>query len=435
MARDVPNARTVSIHPQSGQPLQHQRLTLADILLQGRDHLANGPLSAHPRNVLAKMAICRSGAYGYAKLACPDATCGHEEWRPRGCGLRHCPTCGQTRAQAWVEDRKLDMLECPYYQLVFSLPPDLAPLARSNPARIYGLFFDAVRDTLVELAADPKHLGGIPQVLLALHTWNGRLDYFVHIHALMAAGAYDPDADRWIPAKNKDFLFPVKVLSVLVRGKFLDTLKKLWRIGALSLEHATVKHLADPTTWGRFVDQLYATDFYTFVTKAIDGPELVIEYLGHYLQRAGLSNGRLVSSKDGNVTFLCKDRKKKYSTTGFYPREMPINDFIDLYAMHILPRNFHRVRFVGLWSARHKKLTPQAREAVRRWAAEHPDDAPKPIDYVPRPRKPELCPACGKHPLELKDSIIFIAEWRDVLYPPCGPRGPPRLATPRRRPA
>lgn len=422
----------MSAHPQPHTKAPQPKLTLADVLVQAKDHLANGPFPFHVRAVLAKMALCRSGEYGYSKLACSD--CGHVEWRPRGCGLRHCPTCGQTRAEAWIEDRKLDMLDCPYFQLVFSLPPDLNNLARNNQARIYNLFFNAVRETLVELAMDPAHLGGIPQALLALHTWNGRLDYFVHIHAIMAGGAYDPDQDRWIPSKHPDFLFPVAVLSALIRGKFLAELKRLYANGLLELEHASVQHLQKSVTWGLFIDQLYETAFYTYVEKSVAGPELVVEYLGHYLQRAGLSNRRILSLEDGQVTFLCKDRKKKQSTTGHYPRTLPVNEFIDLYAQHILPRGFHRVRFLGLWSGRYKKLLPKAREAVGRWIEENPTLAPTLPKRVAKPREPELCPACGKKPLELTDSVLFSADWRAFLWSGF-PRGPPRLLLPRRRPA
>jgi len=423
----------VSAHPHtkpSGSPASSRALTLADVLLAGKDHIAHGPFSFHVRGTLAKMSLCRSGEYGFARLAC--SSCGHEEWRPRGCGLRHCPTCGQTRAEAWIEERKLEMLDCPYFQLVFSLPPALYTLAKNNQAHIYPLFFDAVRDTLVELAKDPKHLGGLPQALLALHTWNGRLDYFLHIHAIMAGGAYDAKTDSWIPSKNPDFLFPVKVLSALVRGKFLHGLKRLQAKSFLEFDHEGLRHLEDSATWGRFVDQLYETDFLAWVEKAVAGPARVVEYLGQYLQRAGLSNRRILALKDGNVTFLCKDRKKKHSTTGKYPRTLPINDFIDLFAQHILPRGAHRLRFVGLWSSHHKNLLPRAREAVQRWRDERPNLPPLPPPPTPKPRPVELCPACNKAPLELVDSVIFAVNWRDHLWSN-QPRGPPIILRPRRR--
>lgn len=417
-------------HPKASPAPTKPSLTLANLLLAAKDHLAEGPFSFHVRATLAKMSLCRTGEYGYSKVACKE--CNYEEWRPRGCGLRHCPSCGQTRADAWIEERKLDMLDCPYFQLVFSLPPALHALAKNNQARIYNLFFDAVRETLVQLAKDPKYLGGIPQALLALHTWNGRLDYFLHIHAIMAGGAYDPETDTWIPSKNPDFLFPVHVVSALLRGKFLDGLKRLWAIGALDFAPEGLRHLEDNATWGLFLDQLYETPFLTFIEKAVAGPQRVVEYLGHYLQRAGLSNRRILDFKDGQVSFLCKDRKKKHSTTGKYPRTLSLNDFVDVYAQHILPRNFHRVRFAGLWSGHHKKLLPNAREAVLRWREANPELPPLPPPVPTEPRPVELCPACNKAPLVHEDSVIFAADWRAHLWSGL-PRGPPRVLTPRRR--
>ncbi|MFN3685044.1 MAG: transposase [Fimbriimonadaceae bacterium] len=423
----------MSAHPHARPPAQHgPKPRLADVLLAAKDHIANGAFSFHVRATLAKMSLCRSGEYGYAKLACN--ACGHEAWRPRGCGLRHCPSCGQTRADAWIDERKLEMLDCPYFQLVFSLPPALHTLAKNNQSRIYSLFFGAVRDTLVELARDPRHLGGLPQALLALHTWNGRLDYFLHIHAIMAGGAYDPAKDCWIPSRHPDFLFPVGVLSALLRGKFLAELKRLYAGGLLDLKSSQLRHLEDSATWGRFLDELYRTPFLTWVEKAVAGPQRVVEYLGHYLQRAGLSDRRILAHDDKTVTFLCKDRKKKHSTTGKYPRTLSLNDFVDLYAQHILPRGFHRVRFLGLWSPHHKNLLPKAREAVRRWRDAHPDLPPLPPPPRSTPRPMEPCPSCNKGPLELIDSVIYAVNWRAHLWSGL-PRGPPRPLAPRRRAA
>lgn len=413
-------------------PSKASKPRLADILLAAKDHIANGPFSFHVRGTLAKMSLCRSGEYGYAKLACTD--CGHEEWRPRGCGLRHCPSCGQTRADDWIDERKLEMLDCPYFQLVFSLPPALYTLAKNNQTRIYSLFFGAVRDTLVELAKDPRHLGGLPQALLALHTWNGRLDYFLHIHAIMAGGAYDPVKDCWIPSKHPDFLFPVGVLSALLRGKFLHQLKRLYAKGLLDLKSSQLSHLEDSATWGRFIDELYDTSFLAWVEKAVAGPERVVEYLGHYLQRVGLSDRRILAVDEKSVTFLCKDRKKKHSTTGKYPRTLSRNDFVDLYAQHILPRGCHRVRFLGLWSPHHKHLLPKAKEAVRRWRAADPKLPPLPPPPPAKPRPTEPCPSCNKGTLELVDSVIYSPDWRALLWSNL-PRGPPRPVAPRRRAA
>lgn len=403
-------------------------LKLADLLEAAKPHLSDRSYSENTRKVLHKLARCRSGDFGFAVVRCPG--CNHEEIRPRGCGLRHCPSCGQTRAEDWIKDRKVEMLDCPYYQLVFTLPPLFYPLAKENPAQIYKVLLDAVRSTLVELAKDPKHLGGLPQFLLALHTWNGRLDFHLHVHALMAAGAYDRATKTWIPAKHKNFLFPVRVLSKIFRGKFLDELKRLAKAGLLDMEFPANRRLQNPAEWRDFLDKAYATRFFSYVDKPAAGPENVLEYLGHYLYRTGISNHRLVSLQDRQVTFLCKDRKKKISPTGSYPRTLPLNDFVDLFAQHILPRGFQRIRFGGLWSPRHKKLLPEVKEAVQRWNTTRPP-VRKPPQRTPRPQKIDLCPVCKQHPLELKVSVIFTKD--SSIHVNARPRAPP--ATPIDAPA
>lgn len=414
-------AQSVSEHDHQRPPAAPKRLNLADVLMAARSHLSDPSYPPFTRKALHKLALCRTGHFGHTVLACPG--CGHEERRPRGCGLRHCPSCGHTRAEDWIKERKLEMLDCPYYQLVFTLPPHFYALARENPKQIYTLLLDAVRDTLVELARDPKHLGGIPQLLLALHTWNSALDLHLHVHALMAAGAYNPETKAWIPAKNKAFLFSIKVLSKLFRGKFLDELKRLNAAGRLAFEYPANQDLKTPAGWKAFLQKGYATPFFTYVEKPAAGPENVLEYLGHYLYRTGISNGRLVSLQDRQVTFACKDRKKRFSETGSYNRVLPLNDFVDLFAQHILPKGFHRVRFGGLWSGRHKKLLPEAKEAVARWSATRPA-VKKPPERPQRVRKPDLCPDCGRHELELQ-YIVLYDKFGVPIYRNAPARAPP----------
>lgn len=419
--------RVSEAHAHPHPPSAPRRLRLADVLTASKGHTSDRSFAPYTRTALRKLARCRSGYFGYNVLQCKG--CGHEERRPRGCGLRHCPSCGRTRAEDWVRDRKLEMLDCPYYQLVFTLPPLFYPLVKENPELLYGLLLDTVRDVLLELAKDPRHLGGIPQFLLALHTWNGALDFHVHVHALMAAGAFDAANNTWIPSKHKKFLFSVKVLSKLFRGKFIAGLQRLADQGRLSLARPGNKALQEPGAWKDFRAKAYTTSFFTFVDKPAAGPDNVLEYLGHYLYRTGISNHRLVSLADGQVTFLCKDRKKRRSTTGSYTRTVPVNTFVDLYAQHILPKGFHRIRFGGLWAQGHKKRhLAAAREAVTRWAATRP--APK--KPAPRPaRAPtsDTCPACKRHPLVLIVSVIPTKTSSILVYAPVrGPPGQPIVA-------
>lgn len=320
-----------------------------------------------------------------------------------------------------MRERKLELLECPYHQLVFTLPPMFSMLVRENPALLYKLLLDCVRDVLDELARDPKHLGGIPQFLLALHTWNGALDYHVHVHALMAAGAYEVETKRWIPSPHRRYLFPVKVLSALFRGKFVSGLRGLEAAGRLSMTWPDNTVLGTAAGWSIFVEQAYRTPFFTYVDKTAKGPDNAIEYLGHYLYRTGLSNSRLVSLEDGQVTYRCKDRKKRFSTSGAYTRTMPVTAFVNLFAKHILPKGFHRIRFAGLWSQACKRLHLQdAKEAVLRHRGQRA--VPR---LVPPPRPQPVCPACREGVLVLGCTVIpTSATTRRMIAH--RPRGPPK---------
>lgn len=320
--------------------------------------------------------------------------------------------------------RKLELLDCRYHQVVFTLPPLFYPLVKENPELLYRLVLDTVREVLEELAWDPKHLGGMPQFLLALHTWNGALDFHVHVHALMAAGAYQPDTDTWIPSKHGDFLFPIGVLSALFRGKFIAGLTRLEAAGRLQMRWPINEETANPAGWRLFLDKAWGTRFFTYVGKTAAGPDNVIEYLGHYLYQTGLSNARLVSLDDDQVTYRCKDRKKRHSTTGSFTRTVPLDAFVRLFAQHILPKGLHRIRFCGLWSHVQKKQhLARARAALLRQGHQRPPSPPyrRP---VPPPRAPETCPRCGVGTLVLGCTVVQTAN-QTLLIPALRPRPPP----------
>lgn len=397
-------------------------LKLAHVLRAAKGHLAEPRYSPQTQSVLQTLKRCQSSELGYHVLDCDS--CPHQVFVPRGCGSRHCPSCGHQRAEDWVAARKLELLDCRYHQVVFTLPPMFYPLVKENPVLLYRLLLDTVRDVLDQLARDPKHLGGVPQFLLALHTWNGALDFHVHVHALMAAGAYNPKTDTWIPSKNKDFLFHVDVLSALFRGKFIAGLKKLEAAGRLAMSWPINEETANPVGWSLFLEKAYRTRFFTYVDKTAAGPANVIEYLGHYLHQTGLSNARLVSLHGDQVTYRCKDRKKRHSSTGSYTRTVPIDEFVRLFAQHILPKGFHRIRFCGLWSQVNKKrYLADARAAVLRQRHQRPPDAP--IHRPGPPPKPrQRCPACHVGLLVLGCTVVHTNQG-SILIPHLQPRPPP----------
>jgi hypothetical protein len=397
------------------------------VLEAASGHLGDRSFPVNTRSVLHRLARCRSGAFGYLQLSCEG--CGYEEWQPRGCGSRHCPSCGYQRTDDWVESRKAELLDCPYFQLVFTLPPLCYPLLKDNPEKLYAVFFDAVRETLLELAEDPKHLGGTPKFFMALHTWNAALEFHVHIHVLIAAGAYDESSDTWIPSKHPNFLFPVKVLSALFRGKFLARLDELGKTGLLDFSRLENQALNAAGAWQDFLSSAYRTDFFTYEEKPAAGPVNVLQYLGHYLQRTGISNHRLLAVDQGKVRFRCKDRKRRRSTSGSYVRELPLNDFVDLYAQHILPKRFRRVRMAGLWAPSRKHLLPKVREAILRARTEAKTSEDKNKPSLRAKVAPVLCPACEKHPLVLTRTHIFYRD-RTLVLDHRRARDPPPSTSP-----
>lgn len=329
-----------------------------------------------------------------------------------------------------MAERKAELLECPYYQLVFTLPPMFYPLVKENPELLHKLLLTSVREVLDTLGRDPTYLGGIPQFLMALHTWNGAMDFHVHVHVLMAAGAYDETAKRWIPSKHEDFLFPIGVLSALFRGKFLAGLTKLYGAGRLQMTWPINEETANPAGWSVFVDKAYQESFFTYVERTSGGPDNVVEYLGHYLHQTGLADSRIVALDADSVTYLCKDRKKKISETGTYPRTQTPAAFVKAYAQHILPKGFHRIRFGGLWSTVLKKRhLADAQAAARRVAPPRP-----PVDRPPRrerpPRLPEPCRVCERGTLYLAVTQVRLGQggaFLGILHA----RGPPAPTSPR----
>lgn len=417
--------------PHPAQPARKQgrtRLVLTDVLQAAYGHLGDRAYPVDTRSVLHRLARCRSGDFGYMRLTCDG--CRYGEWRPRGCGSRHCPSCGYQRTDDWVEARKLELLDTPYFQLVFTLPPLCYPLLKDNPEKLYALFFDAVRETLLELAEDPKHLGGTPQFFMALHTWNAALDFHVHIHVLIAAGAYHEPSDTWIPSKYPNFLFPTKILSALFRGKFLDKVNDLAKAGLLDFKRLENQALTAPGAWQDFLTSAYKTDFFTYEEKPAAGPVNVLQYLGHYLQRSGISNHRLLALERGTVKFRCKDRKRRRSKTGSYVRELPLNDFVDLYAQHILPKRFHRVRMAGLWAPSRKHLLPKVRDAILRTRMDSKGtNGEQTLPSLRAKPPPVMCPACGKHPLQLTFSLIVYEDGSRLIDHRQG-RDPPPFPLP-----
>jgi hypothetical protein len=345
-------------------------------------------LSRPQLRVMRAIEICRTAALGGHVEACDQ--CGARTIRYNSCRNRHCPKCQGLEKQRWLEQRCGELLPVPYFHVVFTVPEELNPLALVNPEWFYNLLFDSASKTLLEIAADPKHLGARIGVLAVLHTWSQTLLLHPHVHCIVPGGGLSPDRQRWL-ASRPDYFLPIQVLSRLFRGKFLAEVKAAWKSGRLRLPQT----LRDPSSFQNQLDRLYRKSWVVYSKPPFGSPEQVLAYLARYTHRVALSNHRLVRLAEDQVTFTYKDYAQRARV-----REMtlPAGEFIRRFLLHVLPERFVRIRYYGLLANRHRAgHLERCRELLGQPAAE----SREPEDWQSRctrltGRDPTLCPVCGQ---------------------------------------
>jgi len=339
--------------PAHPAPASRPALEVADIVRAAGDaYRATHRLSFQQERVLGAIASCRTAALGGHRAQCDH--CGAVSISYCSCRNRHCPKCQTLAKQRWLERQCADLLDIDYWHLVFTLPHALNALARGNPRVIYRLLFQAASQTLLEFGRNPRWLGGELGITLVLHTWGQRLDQHIHVHCVVTGGALSEDGERWIPA-NPGFLFPVRALSAVFRGKYLDTLAQAYQNGELHFGGST-KLLAEPAAFGGFLDTLKGHDWVVYAKPPFAGAEQVLAYLGRYTHRVAIANHRLVSFEDGEVRFRWRDyahgNKTKIMALG-------AEEFLRRFLLHTLPAGFVKIRHYGLLGnrCRHEKVT------------------------------------------------------------------------------
>jgi predicted RNA-binding Zn-ribbon protein involved in translation (DUF1610 family) len=288
---------------------------------------------------------CRTAALGGHIDACPQ--CGHQAISYNSCRNRHCPKCQTQARENWLAARERELLATSYFHVVLTVPHELNVLALDNPRMFYDLLFNASAQTLLKVAANPKHLGAEIGVISILHTWGQNLLLHPHIHCAIPAGGLSPDHSRWIRPRYPFFL-PVKVLSRVFRGKFLAGLKRLY--GRKQLRCAgPATALADPKQFRRFLRQQHREDWVVYAKPAFGGPTKVLRYLGRYTHRIAISNHRLLAFDGERVTFRWKD----YAHGG-KQRTMTLlgTEFLRRFFLHVLPKGFVRIRYFGFLANR-----------------------------------------------------------------------------------
>ena len=279
-------------------------------------------LTTAQRRAMSAIERCRTAALGGQIEQCDH--CGHRRFCYRSCRNRHCPKCQAFARAEWVRKRRSELLDCPYFHLVFTLPQPIAALALQNPRVLYSLLFRAASRTLRTLASDPKHLGAEIGFFAVLHSWGQALQLHPHLHCVVPGGGIAPQGDRWISCRPGFFL-PVRVLSRLFRRLFLELLQQAFQSGRLQFRHALAA-LDDPDAFARYLQPLRQTEWVVYAKPPFAGPH--------------------------QVRFRWRDyrhhRQLKTMT-------LSAEEFIRRFLLHVLPKDFHRIRYFGFLACRHRQ--------------------------------------------------------------------------------
>jgi hypothetical protein len=346
------------------------------------------------QRVMRAIEVCRTAELGGHIEQCDR--CGQRKISYNSCRNRHCPKCQSLEKERWLEARKKDLLPTSYFHVVFTLPGGLRPLALRNQKIVYSLLFKAASETLLQLAKDRKYLEAEIGFIALLHTWSQTLIDHPHVHCLVTGGGLSPDGQRWISSRP-DFFIPVKVLSSLFRGKFLDGLKKVYEAGKLKFA-GKIEALKGGPAFKKFLADLYQQKWVVYCKPPLKRAEQVMEYLGRYTHRVALSNDRLVALDGSQVTFRWRDsadgdKIKLLALAAF--------EFIRRFLLHVLPDRFVKIRHYGLLSNRgRKRKLLRCQKLLGVSITEETGESPKETwqDLLTRITgiDPRVCPFCGQ---------------------------------------
>jgi len=400
-----------------------ERLEVADIF---RAHgpawrRANaGHLSLGQLKVMSAIERCRTAALGGHVARCEE--CDHTLIAYNSCRNRHCPKCQGAAAKEWLADREAELLPVPYYHVVFTLPAPIADIAYQNKAAIYAILFKAAAETLITIAADPKHLGARIGLTAVLHTWGSALTHHPHVHCIVPGGGLSPacpgqrsGGERWISCR-RGFFLPVRVLSRLFRRLSLEKLAAAHDAGRLHFfgDHAP---LAERRAFAAYLSPLRKIEWVVYAKRPFAGPQAVLAYLSRYTHRVAIANSRLIACDDNGVTFRWKDYRAK-APERQKVMTLASDEFIRRFLIHVLPDGFHRIRHYGLFAngGRTENLA-RARQLLGLPASQsEPCDADEP------PMHSLPCPCCGGR-------MIIIETFERGSTPRTRPSSPIRIDT------
>jgi Putative transposase/Transposase zinc-binding domain len=376
-----------------------------------------GHVSLGQLKVMSAIETCRTAALGGHVARCEK--CQHTLIAYNSCRNRHCPKCQGAAAKAWLADRQAELLPVAYYHVVFTLPAPIADIAYQNKAQIYAILFKAAAETLLTIAADPKHLGARIGLTAVLHSWGSALTHHPHVHCIVPGGGLSPDGERWVSCRPGFFL-PVRVLSRLFRRLFLEKLAAAHEAGRLHFfgGHAP---LAERHAFAAYLAPLRKIEWVVYAKRPFAGPQAVLAYLSRYTHRVAIANSRLIAFDDNGVTFRWKDYRAK-GRERQKVMTLASDEFIRRFLIHVLPGGFHRIRHYGLFAngGRAENLA-RVRDLLGLQAQQdQPGDADARVDEPPTSLLP--CPGCGGR-------MIIIETFERGSTPMTRPSSPSRIDT------
>jgi hypothetical protein len=356
----------------------------------GEEYYKSHLLTPEQYKVLRSIINCRTSALGGHVDECEE--CGSFHISFNSCRNRHCPKCQSFLKAKWIDARKAEVLPVPYYHVIFTVPEELNPVIFQNQKVMYKILFDVVAATLLELTADPEHLGALIGFAAFLHTWGQNLLFHPHIHCLVPSGGLSPE-NKFIIGNDKFFVH-VNILSEIFQKKFLQRLKEAYADDQLKF-HRSIADYADRQCFQDFVNSLYLKSWVVHCKESFNGSEAVLEYLGRYTYRVCISNNRILGCEDGNVTFKWKDYRDGET------KEMTVTaaEFIRRFLLHVLPTGFMKIRYYGLMSNRNRSTLLKTCQQLARYEPRQAQFKELPaveIIKILTGKDVTLCPVCQK---------------------------------------
>jgi hypothetical protein len=335
-------------------------------------------MSPAQRRVMNAIELCRTAALGGHLEQCDE--CGHERNCYNSCADRHCPKCQSLARAQWIEDRQSELLEVPYFHVVFTVPAEIAAMAYQNKEVVYGILFQTTAETMRTIAADPQHLGAEIGFFAVLHSWGQALQHHPHLHCVVPGGGISRDGQRWVSCQPGYWL-PVPVLSCLFRRLFLESLQMAFDAGKLQFFGA-LEPLRDRRAFGQQWARAKTSKWVVYAKRPFAGPQQVLDYVGRYTHRVAISNHRLLDIENDQVRFEWKD----YRTGGqIKTMTLSADEFIRRFLLHVLPNGFQRIRYYGFLGNRYRQQKlDQCRRLLGMPMPEQPPAAPVEQDYRDR---------------------------------------------------